>query len=542
MITAPAVAQKPAEPECITIGGQVFFLRPPERLRAAGLTVSDLPPEQNAFYAYVEAINRMVVLSGDLTEARQAATEGRWPEGEAGQRLAGWLDQNRSAMEQARRAMDLPGYHMPLMFASEAEAERASLVAALLPPLAGYRQLAELLVVEGAYLESQGRADAAMGDYLAAHRLGNQIGGNSNLLLEGLVGMAINNLAARSITRLSETGVVSADMLKNAARQMETLAASGPNWERLTAGEKAFSQACVDEIVAGPGVLGWLNADATFMDPGGVDRNGWSDLFQRLKRLYLPDRAMKRHIARHFDDLAEAGRLQPDGTVRTIDEGRLFVEIPAWNVLGRAVAPSLSRVMEMTLRASSNAERAKLTVAVAAYRTEHGQWPPTLGALTPDYVARIPADPFTGTEFDYQVSADGTPVVKGLEQITNRNEAEYLNKRKFAAILTPRASRWRRYVQEACDSVGFTDAQRTSVETILRDVESRAARYEQAEGAKLQQLIEADRAEELAEKVGPLQELFAELQKRIQALATAKQRAAAATQPMEKHERRPAHR
>lgn len=542
LIAVPAAAQKPAEPESITIGGQTFFPCPPERLRAAGLTVPDLPPEQNAFYTYVEAINRMVVPPGDLTEAHQAATKGRWPEGEAGDRLAEWLDRNRPALEEARRALDMPGYYMPMLYSSPAGAARASQIDGLLPALSGYRQLAQLMVVEGAYLQAQGQADAAMGSYLAAHRLGNQIGGNPGLLLEGLVSIAINGLAAQSVTRLCATGAVSTDALKNAAHEMEALAAAGPTWERLISAEQPFSQACIDEAIARSTAFGWFGADAAFMGPGGIQEPGWGDLGRRLKRLYLPDRTMKKHIARHLDDLAEAGRPQPDGTIRTIDEARLFEAIPAWNVIGRGFAPSLSRVMELVLRARSNSERAKLTVAVAAYQAERAQLPPTLAALTPDYISTLSADPFTGAEFDYQATTEGRPAVKGLELITNVNEAEHLKKRKFAAILSPRAARWRRYVQESCENYGFTDAQRTSAEAVLRDVESRAARYEQAEGAKLQQLIEADRAEEVAEKVGPLQRLFTELQKRIDALPTAQQRAAATTQPVEMRERPPAHR
>jgi hypothetical protein len=42
-----------------------------------------------------------------------------------------------------------------------------------------------------------------------------------------------------------------------------------------------------------------------------------------------------------------------------------------------------------------------LYLAVRAYETEHGQPPETLDALVPDYLPRIPEDPFDGQPFRY---------------------------------------------------------------------------------------------------------------------------------------------
>lgn len=99
-----------------------------------------------------------------------------------------------------------------------------------------------------------------------------------------------------------------------------------------------------------------------------------------------------------------------------------------------------------------------------------------------------------------------------------------MKKRRMPAILSPRASKWRRYVISFADRHEFSDSQRSAAESILRDVESRAAAFEQTQGQRLRDVI--DTGDEAAAKagVGPLDELFSELKRRLETLPTAGQR------------------
>jgi hypothetical protein len=188
------------------------------------------------------------------------------------------------------------------------------------------------------------------------------------------------------------------------------------------------------------------------------------------------------------------------------------------------VLPSLSRAHEMSLQAESNFVRTRLNLAVAAYQREHGSPPATLAALVPKYLPGVPSDPMTGFDFEY---APSTPHANGLNLITSSNEADVLRqKRRTPAILSPRAARWRRFVENYSGRHDFTPAQRTAAEAILRDVEARAAAFELGHGATLQSLIDSGRTKEAAKKLAPLDELFRELQKRVDRLPTAEQRAA----------------
>ena len=197
--TGSAAAQAPesskdkaTQEEKIVIGGKEFAIIPAEKLRAHGFDVPQIPRERNAFWVYVEAINAAKDVPPDLRDAFEPLSRGGiWPEGDTGERLAAWLKENKPAIDLVRRATAMPDYALPPMASPGADVTVSSI---LLPILSPERQLARLLAGEAAALHAHGQSDAAMENYLTMQRMGNQIA-SGNLLIECLVGMAINSLA-----------------------------------------------------------------------------------------------------------------------------------------------------------------------------------------------------------------------------------------------------------------------------------------------------------------------------------------------------------
>ncbi len=66
-----------------------------------------------------------------------------------------------------------------------------------------------------------------------------------------------------------------------------------------------------------------------------------------------------------------------------------------------AVLPNLERDHRKIAHRDAMLRGMALFLAVRAYETEHGQPPETLDALVPDYLPRIPEDPFDGNPFRY---------------------------------------------------------------------------------------------------------------------------------------------
>jgi hypothetical protein len=66
------------------------------------------------------------------------------------------------------------------------------------------------------------------------------------------------------------------------------------------------------------------------------------------------------------------------------------------HALSNVMMPALSRARQTDFRVIMEARLAATIVAVRLYRLDHnGQFPPTLEALVPDYLPKVPDDPFT---------------------------------------------------------------------------------------------------------------------------------------------------
>lgn len=523
----PASAQEGEASNTVVIQGQKMEVWPLDDLRRRGLDVPDIPREKNAAWVYLEAVNALKYPPEDLSDALYSAADGTWPEGQTGERLAAWLAENQTALDAARRASEMPDYYMPF-FRSPGGPDM--LQAALLPPLSAQRQITRMWAAEAAYLQSQGKADAAMDKLLAAQRMANQVG-NGKTLIEGLVGIGIAGQANHGMLRIAESGQVDAPTLRYALAELDRLSASYPSFERMIRAEEKYALSAIDDIIDVPGGFGIFALDFG-SEPGSwmvrpAPKTGWARLKKRLNRLYLPDRAMKANVTKHYNAVAEAAKREEAGLPGPpLEEDKLFQQIPAWDGISRIMVPTLARVHENTLLSRSNSMRARMKLAVEAYKLERGEYPPTLTALVPEYVRMVPVDPMTGYDFEYRPKDGEKPGVAGLERVTRENVPDLVKKRRTPAILSPRAAKWRRCVESLCEKYEFTEKQRGSADAVLREMEARAGRYEQAQGEKLAKLVEEGESPELSKRMGPLDQMFDELQKRVEALATSEQRRA----------------
>ncbi len=92
LISAPVLGQLDEDGTNVTLRGQSFEVFSADRLRSRGLEVPEIPPERNAAWVYVDAINKFVLPPQDVDqEVFDAAVAGTWPEGEAGNKLSDWL-------------------------------------------------------------------------------------------------------------------------------------------------------------------------------------------------------------------------------------------------------------------------------------------------------------------------------------------------------------------------------------------------------------------------------------------------------------------
>lgn len=524
----PAAAPSPpaGEQETIVIKGQTFKVYPLEQLRARGITVKDVPRDQNAAYVYIDAINAMVPMPQDeeFGKAWNDAQMGQWPQGPTGDRLSQWFEQNKTALDLARSAAQMPAYSMPLF--GEAN---ASLYATLLPQLADYRLIAKMLCAEATRKLGTGDGDGAVDDLASVQRMSVHFA-DGFTLIEGLVGIAVRELSNSRIREAAETGKFTPEQLARLNAEMQAVAERFATSEDLLVRERAVSESMVDDLMRQAGPLALFNPNAMFgATPAAAEESGFQRLTVALKKVYFPDRAVRRHLRGFYDNILEQSRATAGGGIPAINEEQALSQIPPWNVPARVMLPSLTRVYEISLRHQSNSLRTRIALAAQAYKLEHGQLPPTLSTLVPAQLPAVPIDPMTGAELEYALAPDGAGYT-GLEPVNSKNEEQIRAKRKTPVIVNRRASEWRKYVDEFSATHALDAGQRNAAEGILRSMESQAVSFEAARGESIQRLRAAGNEAALAKELKPLDDLFTELKKRLDALPTAKQRAAAKEQ------------
>ncbi|MBX3394524.1 MAG: hypothetical protein KF841_04065 [Phycisphaerae bacterium] len=502
----------------VILRGQQFEIMPAELLRARGMEYPNIPIGQNAAWKLVGALNQMKDCPAELDEAFAGASGGDWPEGETGVRLKAWLDENAPAIATARDAVLSSQFDMP-MFRGDSD----MMLAALLPTLGHSRQLARIMAADATYRLANGDAEAALDRFLTIQRLGNHIG-NGRTLIEGLVGFACGGLAETGMMRVVASEHADAQTLKAALEAMNELQATLPRFEPMLRAEQKWSTAIVDDLIDYGGWDAMATNGGNF-PTGQAEPSGWSRLRAAVQRIYLPDRAIKRNMNEFFDAIAESSRSEDDTPGETVDEELLFRKLPAWDRLTRMMLPSLARTHFLSLRAHSNFARTRLSIAVEVYRKEKGVYPSSLSQLVPRYLAEVPYDPITGYDFDYAPPTKSGERPSGIGQVGRDDEALLMKKRRTPVILTPRASKWRRYVISFANRHEFSDSQRAAAESILRDIEARAAAFEHTQGQRLRDIIESGDEDAAKAGVGPLDELFTELKRRLETLPTAGQRA-----------------
>lgn len=62
----------------------------------------------------------------------------------------------------------------------------------------------------------------------------------------------------------------------------------------------------------------------------------------------------------------------------------------------RIMLPSLSAAAKASVKADAQHRLTIVALAMQRYRLAHGEFPKDLGALVPEYLVGVPADPFTG--------------------------------------------------------------------------------------------------------------------------------------------------
>jgi hypothetical protein len=173
---------------------------------------------------------------------------------------------------------------------------------------------------------------------------------------------------------------------------------SQPGWLAAPMSQEVYSSMLVE-------MTHWPDLICRFMPRGWYDREKliYCEHFQMYLRSGF-DPATKRVSPEQLQaNAAEADRLYP--------EGRRPDGLRAVFGHGFAAARLLQRRIDYLIRgfcyAQTLADQAALGCALEQFRLAHGQYPESLEALAPQFIAQLPKDALTGEAYKYRRDEDG---------------------------------------------------------------------------------------------------------------------------------------
>jgi hypothetical protein len=255
---------------------------------------------------------------------------------------------------------------------------------ALFPHYAQFRSLSRLLNLEAQTEESRGDWSGAMNSSLDAMRLGADVP-HGGILIGKLVGMACQAAGRADAWGYAEH--LNAAQARAAARRLEEIVNRSVPFADTLQEEKWMAQAGLLEMFQ---KANWLTTMNSFLEEA---RNGDEPdslpKWRLMPILFLRDskRKIMDNYTRYMDAVIADAR-QPYAAHPTPPP------LPG-DIVNRNLLPvfAVARFRDVYESETQN-ELLLVTLALRAYRLEHGAYPDTLAELVPAYLTRVPSDPF----------------------------------------------------------------------------------------------------------------------------------------------------
>ena len=318
-------------------------------------------------------------------------------------KLTDWLEDNRQALDMLREGSGRAGYWSKY-HTDETRLDKG-LMANAMAVLPRYRRLAFTMRWQNRRQADAGNMAAAISDSIALVKFGGHLQGHG-LLVEQLVGIAIEAIGTGETFKLLGRVDIPADILKNAYQQLERHSDRQKSIVSMEA-EKVF---WYDAVQRGFTDDGQGNGRILARGLPYVVTNDHVDNLWRIASFDLPDRKeMMANIDQLYAQFADVFSKTPwdlqDGPA---DKPWTDARVRTVPVVGKPVAGVMPRVNRQSWAVRTYREALLTVLAVIRYEKTEGCYPADLDELVEvGFLKQLPVDPFSGQTLVYKKTADG---------------------------------------------------------------------------------------------------------------------------------------
>ena len=301
--------------------------------------------------------------------------------------------------------------------------EGDEMLSVLMPYLAGFRRIAFSFRWRSRLLAEKGLYEEAFSDIKTCYRLGRHIKGNVVVLIEQLVGIAIEAVAVQNLRGILSEHKIDSATLTILQRDLEQIIV-GEEFAMSFAGEKLFIydeiQRCFTEDRFGGGHLylsrmSQIRSDGDESVPSLQDfifgtifePEAWPVVLKVL--FYHPNKQQTREAADRFYAYCDAFAQKTPAQIRAqgIDMQKETMNIVGDNVLLDILTPALGRAARIGHRHRTNVEATIAILALHRYKADKNSFPDDLQQLiTAGYLRQLPVDVYSDKPLVYRKTAD----------------------------------------------------------------------------------------------------------------------------------------
>jgi hypothetical protein len=361
----------------------------------------------------------------DTEKQLDPAVERAWTEKEH-LHLAAWIELNKKPLAVIMEATKRSHYFSPLAPGKWKEGS-AGLMASPMPGVQKCRGLSKCLAARAMLILSEGKYDDAWQDLLACHRLARLVGRGATLI-DGLVGMAIENMTATADLAFLERVQRDPKRIESCLRDLKKLPPFPGIADKVNLGERfmlldvvfmvdrhgfKYLEALSNGHAKDFNLLGAILGEAILRnidwDPALRNANNWYDRMTTAARGAERTTRKREWNKVHDDLLALKGKVVEEGGLgQALLEGKDGARGKAvGDVIICLMVPAVYKVQDAADRSVQTQDNLQLAFALALYHCDHKQYPKSLDALAPKYLPKVPEDMFSGKPLVYRPTENG---------------------------------------------------------------------------------------------------------------------------------------
>lgn len=358
-------------------------------------------------FAKREAAGRIIprpVDTAKLLAQYDKAIEQPWVAEDAPQ-IARCLKANERPLALVAEAVERPRLYQPWTTVGEND----WMIAQSLPIPQRQREIARQLQTRAMLRLGEGDIEGAWHDLLTLQRLARLVA-QGPTVIEWLVGSSIDTMSNAGVRTLAIRGKLTAQQALRMQRKLSELPPLPPVADRFDQCERMM---LLDTTLVaardGLGILefGGHEAKDPILTVAALGEFEWDDVLRQVNRWMdrmvtaarLPTYADRKaaladfekdvaSVQKFVDDLPKIAKSFP----MDIRQPKKWIAERIGDILAITLMPAAQGCVALEERVHTHADVTRVTIALAAYRADHQQYPDSLEKLVPKYIAKLPQD------------------------------------------------------------------------------------------------------------------------------------------------------